>query len=1097
VVVVGDPVDVVTGANLDGQTDFTLAGPLPLAWSRWYNSRNNWTPGGFGWGHTHDYERRLVRDVDGIRYLGPTGGVVAFPSLEHDGDEFANSGYLLRRVSRNSYTLSQTGRPRAVFEFAEGHSFAHLTALLRGSARVEFRYDRDDFLHTIIDSKGRPVRVEHDSAGRISRLSLPGPGGKTKQLAAYQYDAIGNLVRATDPYNNSLRYQFDEEHRQIRRTDRRGYSFRFAYDAAGRCILAGGEDRTDEVKLEYDPVQRVTLVTRADGGQWLYLHDASGVVSRIIAPTGATQQFVKDEAGRVSAEIDPLGNITRRVYDTTGGLVGRTDPLGAFWANGEEPSSSPPHRVPQNPAEWDLGDILLPTVSPPVHFDPILTRVNAAAAQFIQTLPAGQSQKSVREADELGMVFRETFPDGTVRRWNYDANGKVVKYTDREGSVRSFAYASWNMQITGTNQLGGHVRYRYSLGRHITAVIDPGGTQSEFAYDLENRMTSVRRHGVVKETYQYDLAGNLTGKRGAKGEPLLVFEYGPRNLMTIRRLASGETHTFTYDEHGRYLLAKTDSLVVAFKYDAAGRQIRDERDGEGVVHKFVSRRLKETSVLGTFRTGYRWKPGEVSITDPTGGEHTIRLLGKGLVERSLANGSVELTQYGSGGRCLTRVTRRGNGQLWARVYRYSPEGDLLTVEDTVRGATRYGHDAAHRLIGLLRPDGTDEPVELDAAGNILRMPGLGGVTLAEGNRLQSANGDKFEYDRRNNISARTGSAGTTRYHYDSRDMLVRIERSGQTDWTAGYDPLGRRVWTASGTREVQYFWDTDRLAAERDESGRVRVYIYADHFAMVPLMFVDYPSASAEPADGRCYYVHTDQIGTPILVEDATGQAVWSARIEPYGLAVIDSQSTISFNIRFPGHYHDAETGLHYNRFRSYSPELGRYLQSDPIGLAGGFNLYAYCRSNPLVHADVRGLAEGGEGGCDKHKDNPQDDCADCQNQERVETILVDGVEVRVVKTTNSAGDEVERRYVQNHDDLLAVAMAHADGGSLDNMRNTKPNWWESHDGMREIEWNPDGHANTNEGPHVTVRERDPGDPRSRQRAVAKYFIEGQDDYQG
>ena len=91
---------------------------------------------------------------------------------------------------------------------------------------------------------------------------------------------------------------------------------------------------------------------------------------------------------------------------------------------------------------------------------------------------------------------------------------------------------------------------------------------------------------------------------------------------------------------------------------------------------------------------------------------------------------------------------------------------------------------------------------------------------------------------------------------------------------------------------------------------------------------------------------------------------MWGARIEPFGRAHVKSGAKIECNFRFPGHYFDAELGLHYNHFRYYDPCLGRYLQSDPLGIAGGFNIYAYC-SNPLFQVDVHGLGAG------KQKNDP------------------------------------------------------------------------------------------------------------------------------
>ena len=89
---------------------------------------------------------------------------------------------------------------------------------------------------------------------------------------------------------------------------------------------------------------------------------------------------------------------------------------------------------------------------------------------------------------------------------------------------------------------------------------------------------------------------------------------------------------------------------------------------------------------------------------------------------------------------------------------------------------------------------------------------------------------------------------------------------------------------------------------------------------------------------------------------DSTGAVVWSAQYDPFGEATIAPSSTITNNLRFPGQYFDAETGLHNNWHRDYNNELGRYNESDPIGLEGGINIYSYVANQPTVYADPAGL---------------------------------------------------------------------------------------------------------------------------------------------
>jgi len=266
----------------------------------------------------------------------------------------------------------------------------------------------------------------------------------------------------------------------------------------------------------------------------------------------------------------------------------------------------------------------------------------------------------------------------------------------------------------------------------------------------------------------------------------------------------------------------------------------------------------------------------------------------------------------------------------------------------------YAYDAAHRLSHCIQPNSQRDSYEFDLANNLVKQPGLGNVSLQSGNRLNTANDEKFAYNDRNHISERTSHRGTIKYEYDSRDQLIRAELPTGL-WEADYDAMGRRVRKTFNGQTTQYLWNTDQLAGEISPDGRLILYVYADPLALTPMLFIEYESVDAETSTGKRYFVLSDQIGTPICIENSFGNVVWQAKIEPFGETKLSTDNQIEFHFRFPGHYWDEDVTLNNNRFRFYDPILGRYIQSDPLGIAGNSNVHAYC-VNPLNFVDVRGL---------------------------------------------------------------------------------------------------------------------------------------------
>ena len=979
---VGDPVDTLTGAVFDGKLDFRLIGPLELWWFRHYDSSQSHQSFAFGWGQTHDYDRHLRFDADGIIYHGPIGRAYGFPPLLKDGQWCAANGFTLRRLSAMHYELHRHGEPRMEFEFTDPGQRARLSRLHQHGHQILFEYSADQRLRRIVDSIGRNILVSEEEDGRIATLTIAEEIEKPSQLLIrYEYDECGNLAATHNSSGYGYRFEYDQQNRLTHRIGRMGSTFRFEYDAQGRCIRSTGDDRLYEVALEYQLPGRVTKVTRADGGVWSYFFDEGGRLEQILDPLGGVRKYVRDESGRVTQEVDANENATNLIYDITGTPIRKMTPLGHAIQLPEDPNVPVAglHRVAANAAEYEFGRLLnLGGVVLPKRSDIEDLRLSPKAQALVSIQPAegelsnrqGADPRPLgvkwwpkpeqgREFNDFGKLVGQQDSWGRKRAWHYDASGNVASFNDFDGRSWSYDYGRWHFLLGETNPLGATIKYSYTPQGELASFIDAAGTESHFTYDLNDNLVEIRRHGVIRDTYVRDAVGNLIAKNASDGRPLLKFEIGTGNLPTKRILTSGDEHDFQYDGLGRYTGAATLRDVLEFTYDELGNCCEELRNGVGVKHQFHGwRRPIESKYFDKYVVRYQRLPNDtLVIADPTGETHQIRVHANGIIEREFSNGSRETSQYDQNGRCLIKHVDR-SGKTWNRQYDWSGEGELRQVVDEFRGTTRHEYDAAHRLARRILPDGTTEVYEMDIADNLLRQPGMD-ARLGDGNRLESVNGFDVQYNDRDHIATLDTQNGAVTYVYDSRDQLTKIETPDGV-FEAEYDALGRRTRKIWKGQTTEYYWNGDQLIGEIGPDGRVRLYIYADPLALTPFMFLDYDSLDADPADCQRYFIFTDQLGTPCLIEDEFGADVMRCEVSPFGLATIESDNCVTCNLRFPGHYFDAEVDLHYNRFRYYSPGLGRYIQSDPWGIAGGSNLYSY-QTNPLRVSDVRGLGEEGD----------------------------------------------------------------------------------------------------------------------------------------
>ncbi|OMG73113.1 RHS repeat-associated core domain-containing protein [Burkholderia ubonensis] len=1004
----GEPVSAVTGEVKNDFTDYETDEVVPFKWGRHYCSGWHERDGVLGYGFRHSWQQELQLLRTRAIYTDPRGTEYTFDRRADGTYGGCCQGYEVEQLDGRRFVVRHELEGDLEFERSSATDrSARCVGHVRDGARSVLHWNEEGCLEKIaqVDGRGQTRRVigfGYDGFRRILDVVLTDVDGHINRIARYAYDANGCLTAHRNALEATASCAYDGQRRMVRLTDANAYSFFYCYDASGRCIESKGQDGLWHVQLQYHPGR--TIVTESDGGKWMVLYNDAGTITRVIDPYGGTTEYVLGADGRIESEIDSGGRATRWLYSTSGRNTGRRDRWGNYWPTKDAVPALPnplAHTVPYTPLGLQWGDTGHAELADTLLLPPEMAKI--ATSLFPQPAYA-----PVEQHDAAGRVILRIDGYGRAECLRLDAAGNLLQLRDRDGSDYCYNIASWNLRESETDPLGNAVRYRYSSKQKITAIVDANGNESTYTYDYKSRVISVKRHGTLRETYVYDTGDRLIEKRDSAGNLLLRFEVGDNGLHSKRILASGETHTYEYDARGNFTKASTDRFEVMRAFDSYGRRTSDKRDGLGVEHVYVSERLGQTIYFERFEVRYESiGDGGILIHTPAGGTHRMYRGADDKILMRLGNGTNTVYAFDPEGRCIERTTwpdgRATEGH--SVQYEYSATGELRRVIDSAKGATEYQYDAAHRLIGETREGWPVRRFQYDAGGNLLSTPTCSWMRYVEGNRLSEASSGVFRYNLRNHLAEEiAGDGRRTTYHYNCMDLLVKVEWSDRPDaWKAEYDGLCRRLCKNLGGRRTDFYWDDDRLAAEISSDGRVRLYVYANEAAYVPFMFIDYGSINVAPDDGQVYFVLHNQVGLPELIEDLAGKIVWRAeQTDPYGLISVAGGNAVDYDLRFPGHYHDVETGLHYNRFRSYCPTLGRYLQSDPAGQSGGLNLYAYT-SNPLVSVDVLGLDA-----CPQHGKNPASECPDCESKEDPGMTDRDKAQERNNKEAKQLKDEIE-----------------------------------------------------------------------------------------
>jgi RHS repeat-associated protein len=225
--------------------------------------------------------------------------------------------------------------------------------------------------------------------------------------------------------------------------------------------------------------------------------------------------------------------------------------------------------------------------------------------------------------------------------------------------------------------------------------------------------------------------------------------------------------------------------------------------------------------------------------------------------------------------------------------------------------------------------------------NAIPLPPSTSYTHDVDNRLLTAGEISSGYDNNGNLITKTLGSNITNYSWDFNDMLTQVTNNGNT-YIYRYDALGNRVAKVVNSVETRYVAGL----AETDVSGNITAY-YVHGFGLI----------SKITPTNQSYFYHFDGLGSTIAITDASGAIVNKYSYDEFG-KVLNQEEAIPNPFKYVGQFGvmDEGNGLLYMRARFYDPEVGRFISKDPIGFAGGLNLYAHVQNNPVNWVDPSGL---------------------------------------------------------------------------------------------------------------------------------------------
>ncbi|WP_244582797.1 RHS repeat-associated core domain-containing protein [Escherichia coli] len=778
----------------------------------------------------------------------------------------------------------------------------------------------------------------------------------------FQYDFAGGQTVVTGRPEQKWQWWFDEETYVTAHRTPGGGLYRFTYNENHFPVAVElpGERR---VTLEYDTLSRVVKETDAAGRvtqtQW---NGSFAEITRRALDDDHVWKADYNEHGQVIRETDPEGRITRYGYDEQGLAVSRTDAWGGEAALVHDARGQLRRYTDCSGCatdyEYDEGGNL--TAVTDAEGKTVRIRYNRLGLPETVNHPGKQQDRYTWNA--LGLLSSHRRITGSVQSWQYTPRGLLALHVDEEKRETRWHYTAEGWIASLSNGNGAQYRFSHDADGRLTGEQRPDGLIRMFVLNAGGFPVIIQTQGteggVRNERQERDALGRLL--RSDTQHSTRTFSYNRLDQITEVTLTPTEegerlhhmqadTVRFAYDRSGWLTAEHSVHGSIKYQRDALGNPTDITLpDGQHLSHLYYgSGHLLQTALDGITVSEYERDSlhrqvmrTQGALTTFSGYNADNRLSW----QRSLPGGSQNPQQAGK--------PPAQNDSVTARDYLWNADGEVGGINDKLRGCLVFSYDRSGWLTSRTGQMYDHDHYYYDKAGNLLADEYQSAVM---DNRLPGYGRDRYRYNEWGELKERRDQ----QLEWNAQGQLTRVI-SSNSETRYQYDALGRRISKATSNLHTDrgersrttFVWEGFRLLQETTWQGK-RTYLYDAEQPYTPVAVI-----TGRGESQKIWYYHTDLTGTVQEVTAADGTLVWAGYQAGFGENrgdISNSGAYFEQPLRLPGQYYDEETGLHYNLFRYYAPECGRFISQDPISIRGGLNLYRYA-PNPLRWIDPWGL---------------------------------------------------------------------------------------------------------------------------------------------